>query len=645
MVAGICGGVGASVLTILGQWTSARADPLRDLPYLTPDQLEAWRSSLRLSILRARIAEGSQLDQMLGQGALIPTHVEELGATQRDSGRPWARVVEEWSRDPSRMVILGEPGSGKTVAALSLIAHVNSEQREHKPVVELFPLVAWDAWRRGSPDASFAEWLSAELASTYPEFALGIARNLIEAGLVIPVLDGLDEIPSVEGRHACKEAIDRFARRSPPHGQFVVTCRTDVYLELHPHWVSTDRPPLVLRPLEPEEILAALNTSPWAHERWDAAREAIGRGDPALTGVLGSPLRLSIALQVYGERDPDELIHQEPGDAEGRLWELLLESRDAAYEGHEPDQVRRWLSFLARAMKSGSRLRFALHELPLLTPASDKEVRRFIVTVTASVSLASALYFGVSAALTSSGAPIVTIVFGCFLGAFAGFLGGTLAAGLPAQVTLPSTPRTRSRLLTRGAVAAAALAGFSVGQVLGPPDLFSWGVAVAGVGGALGGVAVLGLVARLLPGTQVVADDPPSWFAASSPTAVLRASRNAGLRAAVVWAPLATVFMMFATVTTSAGESNLTGADLLNPSSLTFLSGFGLLAGLVAASLLGAGPWLFNAWLRRRRAREGILPRRLPRFLAWCAEPERGWLRIGDAYEFRHRSLLDHLSR
>jgi hypothetical protein len=71
--------------------------------------------------------------------------------------------------------------------------------------------------------------------------------------------------------------------------------------------------------------------------------------------------------------------------------------------------------------------------------------------------------------------------------------------------------------------------------------------------------------------------------------------------------------------------------------------GFGLLFGLGFGLLFGGNAWLYHYWLRRLSAR-GLLPRRLPQFLSWCAEPSRGWLRITDAYEFRHRELLDYLS-
>jgi hypothetical protein len=83
---------------------------------------------------------------------------------------------------------------------------------------------------------------------------------------------------------------------------------------------------------------------------------------------------------------------------------------------------------------------------------------------------------------------------------------------------------------------------------------------------------------------------------------------------------------------------------------LAFGLAFGLALGLFGGlgfevrSVGGLDAWLYYHWLRHRLARQGRLPRRLQPFLEWCAAPERGWLRLSDACEFRHRELLDHLA-
>ena len=94
---------------------------------LSRDRLEEWRRMLRSAVLGTRIERGGQLDQMLGYGEdFDPT------ATIINPGdwRPavqvggqvleWSQIVAQWDSSQGRMVILGEPGYGKTVAALAL---------------------------------------------------------------------------------------------------------------------------------------------------------------------------------------------------------------------------------------------------------------------------------------------------------------------------------------------------------------------------------------------------------------------------------------------------------------------------------------------------------------------------------------------
>jgi hypothetical protein len=133
------------------------------LPGLTAAQLEAWCRVLRVAVLERRVrGTGSQLDQMVRQGTVIDLQAEErIEIKQSDLSRsrfrlqdrrlPWSKVSAEWDRAPGRMVILGEPGFGKTVAALTLLKHIDSIEAPTKPVAELFPLVEWYRWHADHP--------------------------------------------------------------------------------------------------------------------------------------------------------------------------------------------------------------------------------------------------------------------------------------------------------------------------------------------------------------------------------------------------------------------------------------------------------------------------------------------------------------
>jgi hypothetical protein len=99
-----------------------------------------------------------------------------------------------------RLVIIGEPGSGKTGAAVLLVLaalkhrqQVPSQDRQLVPVPVMFTLHGWDPSTQ-----RVADWLAAQLQVTYPLFAgkggRAEAAELVKAGRIAVFLDGLDEI-------------------------------------------------------------------------------------------------------------------------------------------------------------------------------------------------------------------------------------------------------------------------------------------------------------------------------------------------------------------------------------------------------------------------------------------------------------------
>jgi len=52
-----------------------------------------------------------------------------LGPSSETPTLPWSQITHGPDVTKERLVILGDPGYGKTVAALTLVAHVNSGNR------------------------------------------------------------------------------------------------------------------------------------------------------------------------------------------------------------------------------------------------------------------------------------------------------------------------------------------------------------------------------------------------------------------------------------------------------------------------------------------------------------------------------------
>ncbi len=95
-----------------------------------------------------------------------------------------------------QLVILGEGGAGKSVLALLLMLSMLEDPVGGEPLPVLLPVAAWNPGKE-----SVAEFAARRLAEDYPDAAgaadgKDVARQLVEQGRLLLVLDGLDEISS-----------------------------------------------------------------------------------------------------------------------------------------------------------------------------------------------------------------------------------------------------------------------------------------------------------------------------------------------------------------------------------------------------------------------------------------------------------------
>ncbi|MFJ9871193.1 NACHT domain-containing protein [Streptomyces sp. NPDC101165] len=164
-------------------------------------------------------------------------------------------IAQVFERVPTRrLVVLGEP-AGKTMLLIRLILTLLEHRRPGGPVLALFPLASWDPARRDP-----YTWMADQLAQDHPALrALApadppqaspgtLARALLLQRLILPILDGLDELP---------EAVRALALRSInqvlPAGQpLLLSSRTAEYRSALPppsarvlrprHTARTQRP-------------------------------------------------------------------------------------------------------------------------------------------------------------------------------------------------------------------------------------------------------------------------------------------------------------------------------------------------------------------------------------------------------------------
>ncbi|GLL02272.1 serine protease [Dactylosporangium matsuzakiense] len=209
-----------------------------------------------------------------------------------------------YRRTPSgRLVILGEPGSGKSVLALRLAQALLEQRRPADPVPVVFALRTWNP-----RTTDRRQWLAATLAEQYPALAAqsrwhhSVARELVNRDRVLPILDGLDEMaPDLRAAAAA---------RLPDTGPVIVTSTPAAYRDA----VHTAGPPsrtteITVTGVAATELahyLSSAGPGPWA-----PVVERLTGPEPAAAAVrdaLHTPLAIALAREIYRIRDPAQLF-------------------------------------------------------------------------------------------------------------------------------------------------------------------------------------------------------------------------------------------------------------------------------------------------------------------------------------------------
>ncbi|GAA1016672.1 hypothetical protein Aple_043770 [Acrocarpospora pleiomorpha] len=587
------------------------------------------------------------------------------------------QLATEYQRVRSeRLVILGEPGAGKSVLAILLTLGLLESRAAGTRVPVLLPASSWDPISE-----SMDEWIVQALATSYYNGQREIPRLLNDRRLLLPVVDGLDEIPESSRRTAVR-AINRAIGRDQP---VVVTCRSAEYEDVIEGGVPVLRraPVVEVAPVPVDDVIAYLAEVDWSPETdWTPVFARL-RSDPdsPVATALSTPLMVSMARRVYQRLggDPAELLDDSRLDSrhavEDRLVERMIEAayrpepaasgRPSGKPAWNADKARNWLIFLARYLHQHRERDLAWWQLSqrLLSPWVAPGIGLswglfFLLTM---VGLVLVQGFDSVAASGMTVGLVVSVTF-ALLAIVAWFVGSGRAPGRLSFAAAGSLGRLRRGFRTGVALATILFVPVMVTLAIFYV-LFSFGFTpIAGdfwteflMGGALVGLVGVAMAAHSW------LDAPPARSVQASPLGFLQQDRRSALVGAVAAGtilglaliPALRLGMMIAGISQAvgtgwSGEPQPLDFSRANRTALMIIATVSGSASVLIGLGFGLLVLLTRAWPRFVIARlilavQGRLPWRLLSFLAFTREQE--LLRqSGGMYQFRHIRVQEWLA-
>ncbi|MGH3251511.1 MAG: NACHT domain-containing protein [Trebonia sp.] len=618
---------------------------------------------------------GSRMALLLGRDTHLPTANQPRAANlaffrmtglelanepHLEASGNWETIYERFYKHIStgRLVIVGEPGYGKTLLAIQLVLQILHARTKVDPPGKKLPVpvsvAGWDG------DEDLPTWLAKRLKEEW-HLSPAIGRALIRRHLILPVLDGLDEVGARRDENErLKRQLSVLRRLNSSYGAtrgnqpvpIIMTCRTEDYRPLRKAEGGLVNAAVVaVQPLNRILVMNYLST------RFDPARTVhstdgaqwlefvrkVGDGPEGnLEKCLQSPWFLSLAISACraGEATVVQLEKfQDLAILEGFLTASSIsaatqlhprgvrtldsvakeETRQKRLEGpdsqYDPEEVRMWLTTLADHLDWQARNGLSSTSIDLLTFWRVAEAKgdypRLIHTC---IGVFGGILAGTLGGEFGDGVVGLTIM----TFTVAGGIGFGLWAGLrrnpqPSRVTLPQVSDSRGRIVISLAIIIALLGG---------------------IGGYLiGRSAAIGVSEGVSAGfaTLVSAGLGDSRVKVLQPRDALRTDLGFGVTLGIVYVALGGL------------PGGLTGGILSHLHLNRYLTvpgsiALALVVGLIAGVSLGARSWLRYMITIGLEARKGRLPWRFETFMDWAYGA--GLLRLtGVSYQFRHDKL------
>ncbi|QEV16390.1 NACHT domain-containing protein [Streptomyces alboniger] len=270
-----------------------------------------------------------------------------------------------------RLVILGDPGAGKTALAILLVRELLRAPEPGEPVPVLLDLAPWNP--RKEP---LLDWMARRIHEDYPAlrnhetYGRDAARKLVAERRVLPVLDGLDELPA----QLRPQALTALNHAVAVHGPLILASRQAEYHQVVTETdVITAAAVVVASPVEASDVADYLRCAvpPRRGAAWQPVIDELTRHpEGTVARALSVPLNIWLARTVYASpaSDPADMTRctgtkslqhhlldalvpavfsAEPAVADPSVPDV----RRSAAARWRPDDARTALAFLAAHIK------------------------------------------------------------------------------------------------------------------------------------------------------------------------------------------------------------------------------------------------------------------------------------------------------
>ncbi len=373
-------------------------------------------------LMRQSLEEAAWLELGLAeQPAAVHTLAAVLSRASHQAEQPLAfdtSILQIYDEAASALLILGEPGTGKSTLLLHLAQQFvkRAEADETHPLPVIIPLSSWAVKR-----PALEVWLGEQLNQLY-DVPHRLSEQWVREERIFPLLDGLDEMEAA-AHSACIATINAY-HHEHLLVPLVVCLRKAEYEAAAAQQRLTLQRAVAVQPLTPGQVENALLQ---AGQPLAALHEVIQK-NPALGDLARTPLMLSVLMRTYQGTAMHELPTKETV-LQQRVWNDYLKrmvERKGNTVCYPLDLTARYLSWLARQMRAHNQTIFYLEHLqPDWLPAGERHRYEHVAVRGLGILVGILVSLFVTALFFTPG----SLTHGVWFGLMGGLIGGLISGG------------------------------------------------------------------------------------------------------------------------------------------------------------------------------------------------------------------------